>query len=160
MSGLRWSAAQHAAWKRREAARAAHDQSTAAGGPTSDFLPDVPAARGPFRIILPWPPTGNTGTRHGGGAHYLTEAHKAYRRTVAELVVGLRLPRLVGRINIHAIFAPPDRRKRDLDNHWKVIGDALQHAGLYQDDADIDRLLLERTVPLMNGSVCVVARAL
>ena len=161
MSGLRWSEEMHAAWKAREAARSASQQSTPSGvRPTSDLLPDVPDVRGPVRVILPWPPTGNTGTRHANGAHYLTDAHKAYRRTVGELVVGMRLPRLVGRINVHAIFAPPDRRKRDLDNAWKVVGDALQHAGLYADDADIDRLLLERTVPLMNGSVCVVARAL
>lgn len=160
MSGLRWSSEQHAAWKRREAARLAQSQSTPSGAAASELLPDVPDVRGPFRVILPWPPTGNTATRHANGAHYLTEEHKAYRRTVAELVRGMRLPTLIGRLQVHVTFAPPDRRRRDLDNAWKVVGDALQHAGLYEDDAAIDRLLLERNVPLMRGSVCVVARAI
>jgi crossover junction endodeoxyribonuclease RusA len=34
---------------------------------------------------------------------------------------------------------PPDKRKRDLDNPIKPLWDALQHAGLFDDDSQIDK---------------------
>jgi len=156
--GARWSEENHAAFKAREAKRSAEQRL---------LLPVVGTANaqdrridGPVRVILPWPPTANTATRHtGNGVHYLTAEHKAYRAKVAECVQGMRIPRMVGSLSVRVTFAPPDRRRRDLDNVWKVVGDALQHAGMYDDDGAIDWLLLERTVPLMNGSVCVVVKA-
>lgn len=39
---------------------------------------------------------------------------------------------------------PPDRRKRDLDNILKSLLDALQHAGIYSDDSQIDILKISR----------------
>ena len=35
-------------------------------------------------------------------------------------------------------FVPPDRRRRDLDNLYKCLFDALGHAGVYEDDSQID----------------------
>ena len=39
---------------------------------------------------------------------------------------------------------PPDRRRRDLDNLQKPLLDALQHAGVYEDDSQIDLLVSRR----------------
>jgi crossover junction endodeoxyribonuclease RusA len=39
---------------------------------------------------------------------------------------------------------PPDRRRRDLDNIQKPVLDALQHAGVYEDDSQIDLLVTRR----------------
>ena len=42
---------------------------------------------------------------------------------------------------------PPDRRRRDLDNLLKPALDALQHAGVYEDDSQVDWLVARRRAP-------------
>jgi crossover junction endodeoxyribonuclease RusA len=42
------------------------------------------------------------------------------------------------------VLRPPDRRRRDIDNTAKAILDALAGAGVYDDDCQIDRLVIER----------------
>lgn len=54
-------------------------------------------------------------------------------------------------IDVHA----PDKRKRDIDNVVKCIFDALQRGGLYDDDFQIDRLLVERKNVIVGGAVVV-----
>jgi len=39
---------------------------------------------------------------------------------------------------------PPDRRRRDLDNLLKSVLDALEHAGVYADDSQVDLLVVRR----------------
>tara|TARA_R100001594_G_scaffold133587_1_gene174357 strand:+ start:245 stop:532 length:288 start_codon:yes stop_codon:yes gene_type:complete len=39
---------------------------------------------------------------------------------------------------------PPDRRRRDLDNIQKVLLDALQTAGCFDDDSQINHLEIHR----------------
>jgi len=112
------------------------------------------------RIILPWPPSGNHGTRHAGGAHYLTREHVDYRAKVLELVNGLKQRAPLGRLRVTAHFAVPDKRRRDLDNVWKVASDALQHAGLIWDDSAIDELHLYRTPVVKGGEVNVLIESL
>ena len=54
------------------------------------------------------------------------------------------------------VFYPPDRRRRDLDNvGGKALIDALQCAGLFQDDCQIKRINLEMREPIKNG-LCIV----
>lgn len=125
--GVRWSEEAHNAWKAREAART--------------VTAIVPAS---VQLILPWPPTGNTGTRHANGAHYLTPEHRAYRALVANIAFLQKVQPVEGRLRVTADFVAADKRRRDLDNVWKVVGDALQHANVYPDDSAIDELLLRR----------------
>ena len=39
---------------------------------------------------------------------------------------------------------PPDKRKRDVDNVLKPLLDALEHAGVYENDSQIDKLCITR----------------
>lgn len=39
---------------------------------------------------------------------------------------------------------PPDKRKRDLDGILKVLLDSMQRAGLFDDDYQVAKLLVER----------------
>jgi crossover junction endodeoxyribonuclease RusA len=45
---------------------------------------------------------------------------------------------------VHITACPPDNRRRDLDNLLKATLDAMQHAGLYDDDSQIDSLKITR----------------
>lgn len=123
---LRWSEANHQAWKAREVAR--------------QTLAPIQGVN----LILPWPPSGNHGTRHARGGHYLTEEHRAYRIQVHHIVALQKVKPVTGTLKVKASFVPPDKRRRDLDNSWKVVGDALQRAGVYADDSAIEHLTLER----------------
>lgn len=109
------------------------------------------------RIVLhlPWPPTVNTYWRHSRGRHYISARGLSYRKDVdvkARIFAGL-FPKEV-KLSVHVDAFPPDRRRRDLDNISKCLLDSLQHAGVYEDDYQIDELSLKRQ-ELKDGKVIV-----
>lgn len=105
-------------------------------------------------LTLPWPVSINRYLRRAGVRMHTTHEAKAYRRDVGWLASresGLGSARLT--VEIHA--SPPDRRKRDLDNIQKVLIDALMHAGLFDDDSQIDDLRIVRGPVVKGGQVRV-----
>ena len=50
---------------------------------------------------------------------------------------------------------PPDRRRRDLDNLLKSVQDSLAQTGLYEDDSQIDLLLVRRREVKKPGHIAV-----
>ena len=139
---------------------------SASPGSSTTLRPTVPAA--PFRptadhslptasgraLVLPWPPSGNTAVRHGGGAHYLRPEVAQYRRHVAALCRSAE--RCTGRYVLHVHLSPPDARRRDADNAIKVLIDALTHSGLICDDSMAYMRELHVTVDdARNGSAIV-----
>jgi crossover junction endodeoxyribonuclease RusA len=50
---------------------------------------------------------------------------------------------------IHA--TPPDRRRRDIDNILKAPLDALEKAGVYKDDSQIEQLNVFKHRPMKGG---------
>jgi crossover junction endodeoxyribonuclease RusA len=112
----------------------------------------------PFVVDLPWPPSVNTYWRHPtrgklAGKHLVSENGRRYRTAVVATLLtarrGKALP-LDGRLSVSILACPPDRRVRDLDNLPKSVLDSLSHAGLWRDDGQIDRLLIERA-PVEKG---------
>ncbi len=109
-------------------------------------------------VVLPWPPTVNHSWRpNGKGGKLLTEKHKQFRAVVGELVraAGNGQP-LRGRLKVLIRATPPDKRARDLDNLLKGLLDALQHAGMYADDAAIDDLHIYRAAGSQPGCAVFV----
>ena len=51
--------------------------------------------------------------------------------------------------------APPDKRRRDLDNILKALLDSLVHAGVLIDDEIIDELHIIRLPPAAPGTVFI-----
>lgn len=51
------------------------------------------------------------------------------------------------RLVVSVVTHAPTRRIFDLDNLWKSLLDSLTFAGLWKDDGQIDRLLIERGPP-------------
>jgi len=89
---------------------------------------------------LPYPPTLNTYWRHVGNKVLISKKGRQYRKTIGDYVLVGRLPKFEGRIGCSILVYPPDKRKRDLDNIPKAVLDSLQHAGVYDDDSQIDVL--------------------
>ena len=105
---------------------------------------------------LPWPPSVNHYYRHVGPRVLISRDGRKYREQVTGIISHLGIPKFKGRIFLHAQFYPPDRRRRDLDNvGGKVLLDTLQAAGLFQDDSQIKRMLLEMHEPIENGLCCI-----
>ena len=98
-------------------------------------------------IRLPYPPTVNTYWRSTCRGKYLTvyttAKGKQYRKGTMGVILVASERVTTGHkdslaVTIDVTF--PDRRKRDLDNILKALLDALQHAGVYEDDSQIKDL--------------------
>lgn len=108
-------------------------------------------------LTLPYPPTGNHAWKHTKmGRHYLTQQARQYYELVVEIVrqQGMCLG-LEGALAVECDIYPPDRRRRDLDNAWKVLSDACTKAGVWVDDTQINRLVLERCDRVEHGRVLI-----
>jgi len=107
-------------------------------------------------LSLPFPPTGNHSVKHGGGRHYLTAEAKAYLAKVKSMVICSAADNFIGgEIRVTCEVFPPDNRRRDLDNTWKTLADALTHANVWQDDSQIIDLRLVRGEVRQGGQVVV-----
>ena len=106
-------------------------------------------------ITLPWAPSVNHYWRHFRGRTLISREGRTYREDVWALLGGggPRKPPMGGRIALCMDAFPPDRRARDLDNLLKASADALQHAGIYEDDSQIDLLLIRRREPVTGGKL-------
>jgi len=59
-------------------------------------------------------------------------------------------------ISVEVQYFPASKRKSlDVDNLAKVLLDSMQHGGLYDDDKQIARLLIERKGIIPHGKVIV-----
>lgn len=82
--------------------------------------------------------------KHAKGRHYLTGQAREYYRNVAHIVANEgKIVNIDYAIEVRCQLFPPDKRRRDLDNAWKVIADSLTKAGVWQDDNQIRKLTLE-----------------
>jgi crossover junction endodeoxyribonuclease RusA len=112
---------------------------------------------------LPWPPSMNHYWRRVGPRTLISREGRTFRTNVCALLGGggPRQPPAGGRIALAMDAFPPDRRRRDLDNLLKPTLDALQHGGVYEDDSQVDLLLVRRCeTDRPDGHVTVRVEAL
>jgi len=104
-------------------------------------------------LTLPYPPSINHYWRRVGPRTLISREGRAFHRDVCALLAGggARKPPAGGRIALAMDAFPPDRRRRDLDNIAKPTLDALEHAGVYTDDGQIDLLITRRREPVKPG---------
>ena len=112
-----------------------------------------------FVVTLPWPPSINTYWRRGPRSTYLSPKGREFKAAVADLVSDMS-----NRINLDpkarlAVFmglSAPSRREYDIDNRIKAVLDALQDAGVFEDDEQIDHISVVRMDVSKRGFCSVV----
>lgn len=90
---------------------------------------------------LDYPPSVNHYWLAFRGRVVLSNDGKRYRSAAAKH--GGDSP-LTGRLSVELRLTMPDRKRRDIDNTAKAVLDAIGHAGIWLDDSQVDRLLIER----------------
>jgi len=123
-----------------------------------------------IEITLPYPPTINHYWRskvkpvYVGGKRklipniYISEKGLLYRSDVIYLCKVNEIQKMFGRLKVRVLVNPPDNRKRDLDNLTKALFDALAHAGVYNDDNQIDEFTVKRLDIVKGGKVKVIIK--
>lgn len=109
-----------------------------------------------IELTLPFPPSMNAYIRHSKGMHFPTAKAKQFRRDVQVLVQQEHVKPMLERLHVTVRLYAPTRQQRDIDNYCKPLLDALQLAGCYLDDEQIDTLLIERGPITKGGGVTVL----
>lgn len=105
-------------------------------------------------LTLPFPPSTNHAWGMAGNRKYLKKACHEFRRKVTEAAQEAKA-RADGRLAVFASLYAPTRRLYDIDNRAKSLLDALQHAGVFDDDEQVDCLWLIRR-DVVKGGMCKV----
>ncbi len=63
-------------------------------------------------------------------------------------------------LSVELDIHPSSNRRMDIDNRIKITLDSLQRAGLYDDDTQIHRLLVEKKCIIPQGQIIVRIKAL
>lgn len=108
-------------------------------------------------ITLPYPPSGNHMWKKTKAGHtYLTpDARRYYGHVKWQVATEAKMLNLDSELFVMCTLRPPDKRRRDLDNAWKVVSDSLTKARLWQDDHQIRRLVLQWGEPVEGGQVTI-----
>ena len=110
-----------------------------------------------IQILLPFPPTLNGYYSQNRHTRYLSRGGRLYAEKVETAMheQGLRGLSLTDSLHVEVILFPPDKRTRDLDNYMKALLDSLTRASLWEDDSQIDQLMIYRGRILKSG-LCMV----
>lgn len=106
-----------------------------------------------MRLWLPFPPSVNHYWRRVGAKTLISQQGRVYRTRVCDILRAKQVERVEGRLSVEIWAYPPDHRRRDLDNLTKALLDALAHGGAYEDDSQIDHLVIHRCGAVEGGMV-------
>ncbi|EEW3262255.1 RusA family crossover junction endodeoxyribonuclease [Escherichia coli] len=114
-----------------------------------------------MKLVLPFPPSVNTYWRAPNkgplkGRHLISEKGRAYQSAACSAIVDQlrRLPKpSTAPAAVEILLFPPDARRRDIDNYNKALFDALSHAGIWEDDSQIKRMVVEWGPVTQKGKV-------
>lgn len=87
------------------------------------------------------PPSVNHYWLVSGKRRFISKEGQAFRQ---EIALAVRGKRITGRLSCYVELTASNKRRWDLDNRIKALLDALQHAGLFEDDSQVDKLTVYR----------------
>jgi crossover junction endodeoxyribonuclease RusA len=86
----------------------------------------------------------------------ISKAGKEFKLQVQDYVIENAVPKMgQKRLEMQVTLYPRDRRKQDIDNRIKALWDALTDAGVFDDDEQIDVLMVQRG-EIRKGGGCLV----
>jgi crossover junction endodeoxyribonuclease RusA len=99
----------------------------------------------------------NTYWRHFRGNTVLSKAGREFKTAVAECVVEQNIPKFGDkRLEVTLFLYPRSKVVTDLDNRLKAVLDGLEEAGVYNNDGQIDVLMIQRGEQRKGGGVDVM----
>ena len=109
-------------------------------------------------LELPFPPSLNTYYRNVRGRMLLSAEGRQYKLDVLAHVwtacKGKPVP-MTGRLAVDIHLHNRANRSYDIDNRPKAVLDALEESGVFVNDSQIDRLVVERKEKIKGGSCWV-----
>jgi crossover junction endodeoxyribonuclease RusA len=107
-------------------------------------------------LNLPYPPSVNSYWRANGHRRFISAEGRKFKEDVVAYVIDNNVEKLGDApLDVYIGLHPRDKRKTDIDNRIKACLDALQDAGVYDDDSQVENLFVSRLEPQKGGS-CVV----
>jgi len=86
----------------------------------------------------------------------ISKAGKEFKLQVQDYVIENNVPKMgQKRLEMQVTLYPKDRRKQDIDNRIKALWDALAEAGVFDNDEQIDILIVQRG-EIRKGGGCLV----
>lgn len=107
-------------------------------------------------LNLPLPPSVNSYRTIFRGRMGISKAGREFKEKVSDYIAEYKVPKLgSARLEMKVVIYPRDKRKQDIDNRIKALWDALTDAGVFDDDEQIDVLIVERGEIKKGGGVLV-----
>ena len=108
-------------------------------------------------FTLPFPPSMNTYWRNFRGRTVISKNGREFREAVIQFVIDNNIPKFGDKkLKLTLILRPRDKRKIDIDNRIKAVLDALEHAGVFDDDFQVDHIEMIRGEQIKGGLLHVV----
>ena len=105
------------------------------GGAGGQTLPHPLGESLPVPIYLPFPPSVNKIWRAVGGRNIKSQPYRQWQAEAGWELARQRPEKHLGPVKVEMGFTMPDKRRRDLDNLWKAVGDLLvTHQVIQRDD--------------------------
>jgi len=99
-------------------------------------------------FYLPWPPTTNKIWRsahiHGITRTYRSKEYNQFERLCLIELYSPKRKTITNNVEITLIFHPPTRRQYDVDNRIKPVFDVLTHAGIWDDDNQVEIVIAKK----------------
>ena len=107
-------------------------------------------------LNLPLPPTVNTYRTIFRNRMGVSKEGREFKLKVQDYVIEHNVPKMgQKRLQMQVTLYPRDRRKQDIDNRIKALWDALADAGVFDNDEQIDILIVQRG-EIRKGGGCLV----
>lgn len=98
-------------------------------------------------LKLPFSPSVNTYYRKFNNRMVMSPKGREFKKTVKQIIDDQELSGSFGpddRLKVEIDLSAPTRRKYDIDNRIKAVLDSLQDSGVFEDDEQIDCLVVNR----------------
>ena len=108
-------------------------------------------------LDLPYPPSINNYWIASGHRRFISKRGQEFRQAVWIECLQRRVPKLGSQsLMVHIVLKPRNKKLMDIDNCAKAILDSLEHAGIFESDVQVQKLLIERGEQIKGGGCQVM----